>query len=78
MVLPRKDKNMSHMVLDRIPARGITKEEHDAFVRMTGRNYTDQYLLPHLGSHAPEGGTVPARSIGLGRRDPKTHAPSVH
>lgn len=78
MVLPRKDKSMSHMVLDRIPARGITREEHDAFVELTGRNYTDQYLLPHLGAHAPEGGTVPVRTTGLRQRDPKAHVPTVH
>lgn len=39
----------SHPILDRIPARGITKAEHDAWVRQSGRAYTDRYVTAHQG-----------------------------
>jgi hypothetical protein len=39
----------SHPILDQIPARGITTEEHDAWVATSGRAYTDRYATPHQG-----------------------------
>jgi hypothetical protein len=53
---------MTHPLLERIPARGITKAEHDRYVDMHGRPYTDPYVLPHLKNRANEGGTVPPHS----------------
>jgi hypothetical protein len=38
----------SHFILDRIPARGITKAEHDAWVSA----YTDRFVSAHQGDFA--------------------------
>ena len=66
------------MTMDRVPARGITRKEHDEFVEMTGRNYTDPYIMPHLQSRGPSGGVVPSRASGLNMVDPKVHRPVIH
>lgn len=64
--------------MDRIPARGITRKEHDDFVKMTGRNYTDPYIWPHLNSRGPTaGGIVPPHARPDRLTDPKVHAPSI-
>jgi hypothetical protein len=42
----------SHFILDRIPARGITKAEHDAWVSSSGRAYTDRFVSAHQGDFA--------------------------
>lgn len=34
-------------VLDHIPSRGITKAEHEAWVRASGRSYTDRFVAHH-------------------------------
>lgn len=45
----------SHPILDRIPARGILKEEHDAWVSQSGRAYTDRFVSAHLGEFDTSG-----------------------
>lgn len=42
----------SHPILDRIPSRGITKAEHDAWVQRSGRAYTDRFVSAHQGEYA--------------------------
>lgn len=40
-----------HPVLDRVPARGILKSEHDKYVKLTGRSYTDPFITHHGAGH---------------------------
>lgn len=57
----------SHPILDRIPARGITKAEHDAWVSRSGRAYTDRFHSPHIGDFAglTSVGTTKAKPVDL-------------
>ncbi len=55
---------MTHPLLERIPARGITKEEHDTYVEARGKSYTDAWVLPHLKNRASDGGLVPPKDAG--------------
>lgn len=53
----------SHPLLDRIPARGITKEEHDQLVNRTGRHFTEQIMTP---ASRPTSARDNVTTVGLG------------
>jgi hypothetical protein len=72
---------MSTNTLDRIPARGITRKEHDAFVLSTGRNYTEPYRAEHKKHQGPlgtTGGLVRAAKDSINIPDPHAHPPTCH